>query len=273
MEKEITDSPGISILLPTRGRTEQLYRSVSSLIDLADDAADIQWLFAFDNDDRNSYEYFQSNILPAIESTGALYTVMGFERLGYSRLNEYVNALALRSRGDWMVFWNDDAVMTSQSWDTVIKSYTGKFVLQAFDTHKKHPYSIFPIVPRKWLELIGHLSLHALNDAWLSQIAWMLDIVERIDVVVDHERFDLTGKNKDQTFKDRVIYEGNANDPRDFNYLPRRQTRFREADIIAKYLESTGVDMSHWHEIKAGKRNPWEKMMAADVNKQMTAYN
>jgi hypothetical protein len=70
--------------------------------------------------------------------------------------------------------------------------------LQAFNTHNRHPYSIFPIVPKEWYNLIGHLSLHQLNDAWLSQIAWMLDIVKQIPVEVLHDRADLTGNNKDE---------------------------------------------------------------------------
>lgn len=272
MEKEHTNI-GISILLPTRGRTDQLHRSVMSLIDLADDASDIEWCFGFDNDDTDSYQYFEKNVLPEIEKTEGTYLCLGFERLGYGRLNEYVNALAHRSHGRWMVFWNDDAVMQTQGWDSVIKSHTGTFCLQAFDTHNKHPYSIFPIVPREWLEVVGHLSLHALNDAWLSQIAWMLDIMKRIDVAVDHERFDLTGKNQDDTFKERIIFEGNANDPRDFNYPPNRKERLMEAVKIANYLVSKGYNMDFFRAVTEGRQDPWEKMLASDVNKQMSRYN
>lgn len=270
MAKEIIKPPGISILLPTRGRTTQLGRSISSLIDLADTAQDIQWLFGFDDDDVETYQYFEKNIIPIIEKSQGKYTVLGFERLGYARLNEYVNALAHQSTGDWMVFWNDDAMMKTQGWDTVITSYTGRFVLQAFKTHKMHPYSIFPIVPRDWLNLIGHLSNHQLNDAWLSQIAWMLDIMERIEVEVDHERFDLTGQNNDSTYQERKIYEGNPKDPRDFNYPPRRGERFAEAIKIANYLISKGQDMSFFQAVAQGKQDPWEKMLASDINGQMT---
>lgn len=262
--------PPISILLPTRGRTTQLERSVMSLINLADDPTGIQWLLGFDTDDQPSFDYFQTNVASRISESGGRYTCLGFEPLGYHRLNEYVNRLAHASTGEWMVFWNDDAVMQTQGWDTVIASHTGRFCLQAFDTHKKHPYSIFPIVPRKWLEIIGHLSLHQLNDAWLSQIAWLLDIMVRIDVVVDHERYDLTGKNNDDTFKQRQIFEGNPSDPRDFNHETFRKTRIHEAGRIAYYLHNQGYDLTHWEEVVTGRRDPWAKMLEADVNGQMT---
>lgn len=262
----------ISILLPTRGRTTQLLRSVDSLINTADDPASLQWLFGFDNDDLETYKWFQEHVLPKIMTSGAKYTCMGFKPLGYVKLHEYVNRLAAKATGSWFVFWNDDAVMKTQGWDTEIYSHTGKFCLQAFDTHNKHPYSIFPIVPREWFELIGHLSLHQLNDAWLSQIAWMLDIVKQIPIEVLHDRADLTGNNQDDTFKSRIIYEGNPKDPRDFNHDSFRKLRIVEADKIAKYLTAKGYNLEHWELACQNKTDIWHKMLASDVNNQMTQY-
>jgi hypothetical protein len=262
----------ISVLLPTRGRTNQLLRSVESLIELADDPTAIQWLFGFDNDDLDTYQWFQEHVLPEIMTSGAKYTCMGFEPLGYAKLNEYVNRLAAKATGDWFVFWNDDAVMKTAGWDTEITKHTGEFCLQAFDTHNKHPYSIFPIVPREWFELIGHLSLHQLNDAWLSQIAWMLDIVKQIPVEVLHDRADLTGNNRDATYKNRIIYEGNVNNPLDFNHISARNQRIIEVNKIAKYLYDKGHTLEHWQNVCQGRADPWDKMMMADVNKHLISF-
>jgi hypothetical protein len=262
----------ISILLPTRGRTEQLDKSVSSLLYLAAEPEKIQWLFGFDNDDTDSFTWFQENTLPKIENSGGLYSCLSFEPLGYIRLHEYVNKLASYATGEWFVFWNDDAVMQTHGWDTEIIKHTGTFCLQAFDTHKKHPYSIFPIVPKEWYEVIGHLSLHQLNDAWLSQIAWMLDIVKQIPVEVLHDRADLTGNNKDETFNKRIIFEGNVSDPRDFNYLARRKIRVEEANKIAKYLIEKGYSMDYWKSVCQNKVGIWDKMLASDVNKHLSNH-
>lgn len=266
----MSNNSKISILLPTRGRTEQLDKSVSSLIDNATNPENIQWLFGFDNDDMETYQWFQHHVLPKIIASGAKYTCMAFEPMGYARLHEYVNQLAAKAVGDWFVFWNDDAIMQSSAWDQEIVSHTGKFCLQAFETHKKHPYSIFPIVPRKWYELVGHLSKHQLNDAWLSQIAWMLDIVVRIPINVEHDRYDLTGNNNDSTYRSRIIYENNHNDPKDFNYIENQKERINEANFIARYLIDQGYDLTHWENACAGKVDVWEKMLQSDVNKQMT---
>lgn len=262
----------ISILLPTRGRTTQLLRSVDSLIDTADDPTRIQWLFGFDNDDLETYDWFQDHVLPKIITSGATYTCMGFEPIGYEQLHKYVNSLAASALGDWFVFWNDDAVMKTSGWDTEIVSHTGTFCLQAFDTHNKHPYSIFPIVPKKWFDLIGHLSLHQLNDAWLSQIAWMLDIVKPIPIEVLHDRADLTGNNNDSTYQKRKIFEGNVNDPRDFNYITARKTRMTEANALARYLVEQGYELEHWKAVCESKADLWAKMLAADINNHMAHH-
>jgi hypothetical protein len=59
----------------------------------------------------------------------------------------------------------------------------------------------FRLFLRAWLDVIGHLSLHSMTDAWLSQIAYCVDIWERIDINVVHDRADLTGNNQDALIK------------------------------------------------------------------------
>ena len=258
----------ISILLPTRGRTIMLKESIDSLINNAQSPNTIEWLLGFDNDDDASSTWFIDNVVPLIEQSGGTYKVLSFPPMGYENLHKYVNGLAKIATGKWFVFWNDDAIMQDQNWDTTISSVKD-FCIQAFDTHNKHPYSIFPIVPRKWYELLGYLSKHQLNDAYISQIAWMLDIMLRIDVRVDHRRFDLTGDNKDDTFLRRRIFEGNKDDPRDFNHISQRRFRIHDATKIAGYFKSLGRDMSHWDKILAGDQDPWTKMLEADVNNQV----
>lgn len=259
----------ISILLPTRGRTDILKRSVKSLLDTADDPSTIEFLLAFDNDDAESSKYFIENIAPDLDAVSSVYHVYEFEPIGYANLHQYLNKLGKYAKAPWWVFWNDDAVMKDNSWDTVISSHGDKFCIQSFETHNMHPYSIFPIVPRTWFEQLGYLSQHQLNDAYISQIGWLLDIMIRIPIKVDHERFDLTGKNQDDTYKNRTVFEGNMHDPRDFNHVTQRKMRLDDCNKLADYLVARGTDMSHWDNVKKGICEPWEKMLAADVNKQM----
>jgi hypothetical protein len=268
----MTSKYKISILLPTRGRTTALERSVKSLLDNATNKNDLQLLLGLDTDDTEGLTFFHKTLEPYLESQGIDYTAMSFSPMGYDRLNDYVNTLAKNSDADWLFFWNDDAVMESKGWDVEIASYTGEFKLLAVHTHNDHPYSIFPIVPREWLEVIGHLSLHSMNDAWLSQIAFLLDIWKRIEVTVTHDRADLTGNNKDSTYNNRILLEGNPLNPRDFHHPSYNNHRMNECDRLRDYMKERGLDTSFWDTVKAGKQDPWEKLKANDPNGQMKQF-
>jgi hypothetical protein len=262
----------IAILLPTRGRADMLERSVKSVIELAENPSRVQLMFGFDNDDPVGIKYFVEELQPWLDQQSANYTAIKFAPLGYIRLNEYVNELARKSDARWLVFWNDDAVMETQDWDTEIIKHDGEFKLLAFHTHNDHPYSIFPIVPRKWLDLLGYLSPHQISDAWLSQQAYMLDVWQRIPVDVLHDRHDLTGNNNDTTFQNRPMLEGNPNDPRDFHSANQMNIRHTDCYKLATYLRSQGIDTSFFDRVFVGEQDPWEKLAANDVNKQMVQF-
>jgi hypothetical protein len=269
------DNPiDISILLPTRGRPKPLEQCLRTLLDQAKDPSRIEVMLAFDNDDTENIAYFAEVIQPYLDDLGVEYTAVQFERLGYTRLNEYLNELAQLSQGSWLFFWNDDAVMKTQDWDQAIKDNAQEFYLLRAETNHEHPYAIFPILPKKWVEITGHLSPHQINDAWTSQVAWMLDIVKNIPVMIHHERYDLTGENLDNTFKDRIMFENMpGNDPRDFNHAGWRNKRIDETEKIAKYLESIGRDTSWWRDALSGKiEDVWARMAATDKHKRLRQW-
>lgn len=264
----------ISVLLPTRGRPKPLEQCLRSLMSQASDPTRVEVMIAFDDDDTESIEYFAQEIQPYLDSIGAAYTAMQFKRLGYLRLNEYLNALAAASQGSWLFFWNDDAVMKTQGWDQVIRDNGQEFYLLRAETNHEHPYAIFPILPRKWIEITGHLSPHQINDAWTSQVAWMLDIVKNIPVMIHHERYDLTGENLDETFKERIMLENMPNnDPRCFNHITWRKRRVDETAKIADYLESIGRDTSWFRDSLSGKNQDiWARMVLADPHKRLRQW-
>lgn len=262
----------ISILLPTRGRTDALSRSIISLFNRAVDIPSLQLMLGFDSDDNIGMDHFNQSVKPWLDDKGVDYTALVFEPMGYHKLNEYVNSLALASDADWVFFWNDDALMETTGWDKIIASYTGQFKLLSVHTHKDHPYSIFPIVPRAWLDTLGYLSCHGLNDAWLSQQAYMLDIYERIPVWVTHDRADLTGNNKDATFADRIMLEGNPHDPRDFHHHSMGLRRIEDCRKLAEYMATQGLDLSWWNSVMSLKQDPWTKLHENDINNQMRSW-
>jgi len=268
----------ISILMPVRGRPEPMQKSFTSLVELAKNPERLEILIAFDDDDIDTIDYFVENIAPYLDDKNVRYSAMQFKRLGYIRLNEYLNELARHSHGAWIFFGNDDAVMTTQDWDQVIMDHDDKFALLRAETNHEHPYAIFPIVPRKWVEITGHLSPHQINDAWVSQVAWMLDMVITIPVLIHHERYDLTGLNGDDVYKNRPMLEGNPKNPRDFNHESWRRTRIDECMKLAQHLAVIGHDMNHFRWGIQGKDDDgndydiWCKMNAADPHKRLKQW-
>jgi hypothetical protein len=262
----------IAILLPTRGRTTALSRSVMSLINRAIKLDKVQLLLGFDEDDSEGIEHFQNELEPWLIEKKVNYEVEVFPPMGYTRLNEYVNALALASDADWLMFWNDDAMMDTSGWDKQIADHTGEFKCLSVHTHNDHPYSIFPIVPREWLDCLGYLSPHQISDAWLSQQSYLLDNFKRIPVWVTHDRHDLTGNNNDATFQNRIMYEGNPTDPRDFHHMRWHLRRMEDIDKLAAFMKSKDIDTSWWENVKLQKQDPWVKLQENDTNNQCKQF-
>ena len=265
-----TNDYKIAVLLPTRGRTTALKLSIISIFNRAADIDSIQIILGFDNDDEVGLKYFSTDIQPWLEQKSINYTVMTFEPMGYDGLNRYYNGLAEQASANWLFIWNDDALMETTGWDKVVNSYTGNFKLLKMHVHNEHPYSIFPIYPKEWYDLFGFVARHQMIDAELSQIGYMLDIVEIVNIYATHDRHDLTGNNGDLTYKNRTALEGNPSNPLDFHHRSYINGRTLDAEAISNYMSSQGIDTTFWLNVKLGKQDPWVKLRANDINKQMT---
>lgn len=268
----------ISVLLPTRGRRDVLKTSIESLVNKANQPSRLEILFGIDEDDEGLSDYIKDELAPFFNKHSIEARASVFKPLGYENLHIYVNTLAGAATGEWLFFWNDDCLMDSQGWDDVIREHDGEFKLLApKDNHDGHPYAILPIIPKDWFILMGHLSQNAQNDAWLSHIAYMLDIFERIDFNFTHDRADITGNNDDETFKNRKYMEGNPSDPKDFGHQDMQNARVSSASKIAWYLDKTNQgDLTWWNAVKEGTQDPFEKMIWADGVKgagQLNAVN
>ena len=263
----------IAILLATRGRTNSLGRSIRSMIEMADNPDRLQLMFAFDNDDEVGTTYFKQELQPWLEEKEISFFAVKFERQGYHRLHVYNNKMVEYTNSHWLMIWNDDAVMETQGWDTEIMKYQDQFKLLAVHTHRDHPYSIFPILPRKWYDLLGYISPHSVQDGWLSQQAYMLDIWERIPVWVLHDRADITGNNNDATFRERASLEGRPFDEADFHSRTQIDLRHKDCEKLAVYMQSRGISVEFFANIFRGTQDPWEKLAQNDVNKQMVQFD
>lgn len=216
----------ISILLPTRQRSRALITSLTSLINNHSGESDLEILIAYDNDDSESRDFFRDR-WPEIAKhlPGHELQVFEVERYGYTKLNKYVNFLGTQATGDWLMFWNDDAVMLSSNWDREVTKYPDYFgCLRMQVINHLHPFALFPIIPRTWLDVFGEISPVTHSDWWIYNVsAWATRLLNiRVDVY--HNRADLSGGNNDETYSE-ISYSADGRDPTNpYDYIhPDRQ--------------------------------------------------
>lgn len=184
----------ISALVPSRGRPEALAASIASLLDLADDPDCVEVVAAVDPDDAWRYEQW---VYPA---TRLLVTA---ERYGYRQIHRYYNELAATARGDWLLIWNDDALMRTPGWDAVIGAQEPAVLWPSANHHRE--LNLFPAWPRSWSDAMGHVSLCFNADTWLMEAGQLAGRHRKIPVEIFHDRDNVTGSG---TFADATAAEG-----------------------------------------------------------------
>jgi hypothetical protein len=219
----MTEVPLVSVLLPTRGRPDSLRFSVESLLERASVPQDIELLLAIDPDDDIMRE---AGPLPAARVWTAP------ERFGYEGLYRYFNHLATLATGDWLMLWNDDARMLTSGWDDIIRQQERWGVLASRANHCGDA-NLFPVFPRWWTEVTGHISLSPNVDVWIQEVGAMLGACSKVPIEVFHDRFDVTGNHDDQTYREgRALQEHlNFNHP-SHDTLESRGLRIRDAMAI-----------------------------------------
>lgn len=134
----------ISVLVPSRGNPDDLQRSVESLRGLADRPGEIEVWVGADRDDPD---------------TAAMAGYIGcdvelFDRQGYRGLHVYYQRLAELASGDWLLVWNDDAVMLTPGWDAVLSRLPAGALVADLQSHHS-PMVCFPAVRREAMAMLG----------------------------------------------------------------------------------------------------------------------
>ncbi|MFZ5548849.1 MAG: glycosyltransferase [Pseudomonadota bacterium] len=104
----------ISVLVPTRDHGELVQQCLGSLRQLADEPGAVEFIVA----DNGSTDEATLAFLATAESGGELRCLRIDEPFNWSRLN---NRLAEASRGELLLFLNDDTRMLTRGWDTVLR--------------------------------------------------------------------------------------------------------------------------------------------------------
>jgi len=172
----------ISVILPSRGRVELLIETVNSIINKCDDVNNIEILIKVDDDDIETI-----NKLKTYEKFDLITMVISSRRKGYASLNEFYNELYEKSSGEFIFCANDDMTIQTDKWDTLVKPYSGKFV--CLHHNPAHPHNdtwYFPIISKKILDIIGHVSKSVFYDGYLYFMLKGLNLFKRIDLTINH---------------------------------------------------------------------------------------
>lgn len=220
----------ISILLPTRNRAEMVIKTLTSLYETVSDKNRLEIMLGIDYDDpsikelENKLEHFK----------GCDIKIKIFEeRHGYVNLHRYINRLANEATGDWLYLWNDDSYIITKDWDKLLEPYNENFVLLSpkVKENSGYPGTMFPFIPKKWIEVTGHFSMNCHNDTWVEEIANRLGIFVYIPMWVSHLRDKYrSGQLTDQTWQERV------QDKKGFHSAEMKANRKKDAEKLKKFI-------------------------------------
>jgi hypothetical protein len=233
----------ISFLVPTRKRFELFKRSMDSLRATCSSIDSFEVLVAMDDDDTETIlktrDYISDK--PNIQ-------LHVYKRRTYYHLHEYINDLYEKSCGDSIFGWNDDCLMVSQNWDVAILRLHEKFCVISPKIANAEGYwrkqgAMFPILPRKWVEITGQVSPITSFDSWIDVLSKRLDtLVNSEEIVLDHICCKFTGQNDDDVYKESraalVDRKFNRSEP---EIMERHYARLK--DYIDKNRESVPVNI------------------------------
>jgi len=158
----------ISVIVPSRNRPNELLTSLTSL-GLAEHGMEaLVWL---DDDDPSLARYkelFKSN--PNV-------TLFIKKRVGYIKFHLMLNFLSSQAKYDWVFEFNDDAYMINPNWFDLFKDFIKEFdptsqpVVINIWGQGETELNLFPIVSRKYLDILGHFALYPACDDWTRYVA------------------------------------------------------------------------------------------------------
>lgn len=172
----------ISILLPSRGRPENVDRLVDSVMDTAEGQVEI--ILYLDEDDDTQHRYPLKN--PIVKGYLTKRTV----------LSMYWNLAYEKATGSIFMQCGDDIVFRTKGWDTKVKEafdkYPDKIVLVYGDdgdpTEKTHGTHSF--LHKNWVEAVGYFVppyfTSDFSDTWINDLADGIGRKAKVDILTEH---------------------------------------------------------------------------------------
>ena len=194
----------ISILLPSRGRPDNIVRLANSIFETASDPSEIEIIIRLDEDDPKLNEYMDNPPKQTTYFTGPRLV-----------LSELWNECYKKANGDILMHSGDDIVFKTWGWDDKVRNafdtYSDKIVfVYGNDGSGVHDgkFGTHGFIHRKWAETVGYFVppyfSSDYNDTWLNDVAKMINRHHHIDILTEHMHPDFGKGLLDQTHKDRI---------------------------------------------------------------------
>lgn len=206
------DGPLVSVIFATRGRPNHLMQALDSLLSLAVDTSQIEIILKLDDDDTATLQAVAGlcgrhphlKIDPVVTPRGR----------GFPEMGGWINLLADRAKGDWILIFNDDARMRVQDWDRKLSElYIANcwhicpedVMMFSLETNGNIHSNEFALFRRKTYELMARKYPTPYVDSWMYYVCDMVKSHERMSILkIEHLREEL----KDAEDKTRMEVDG-----------------------------------------------------------------
>jgi SAM-dependent methyltransferase len=241
-----------SFLLPTRGKQELAQRFLQSVVDTADHPEEIEVILGVDEDDVPSHAIAKEGLV--------VKTVVLRPGLTMGELNR---ACFAASSGRYVMLINDDVIVRTRGWDTVIYQTYARYgddvaLVHVNDLLFRERFCTFPILSRKAcleIEICPacyrryKIDDHIYDTYCLLSYLGYNRLVYLKDVVFEHENYLISGVPHVQAANcfqsdEGKVYTPNPEiidaDSRDFT--DRLEDRKRDARRLARLIETAAVE-------------------------------
>jgi len=172
----------ISILLPTRQRVGFVIRALNSIIGNASSSDNYEIIFGIDKDDEVSANEI-SNYINSLNKN-VNFKVVLCDRYSYKGFHLYLNEMYKYSSGELLWTFPDDVAIVTKNWDLVLNENLNELyvMVDLGSEWASWPFSIIPIISRKWIETTNRFSENSQSDLWLGEIAKELNIIKKVNL-------------------------------------------------------------------------------------------
>jgi len=230
MDKEM-----ISILCPTRKRTEFMESVVSSASRFAFNREKVEVVFYMDDDDIQSHAKIEDLKERFLNISG----IIG-PRIVLSQMwNECYKAC----RGEILMHCGDDIIFKTQDWDRFVREKFDEFddkivFVYGSDGIQPDSFGTHGFLHRNWVETVGYFVppyfSSDFNDTWLNEVSTMIERHVHINIFTEHMHPAVGKGSWDETHLERL--SRHKADNVENIYESRAQERISDAKKLKEFI-------------------------------------